>query len=144
MEHGNYLPHLSVVKPKLDSKHVTAPGWWTFALRSACQRTRRLPKNLASVIRIKGDVAKIYNGEVVEREYAFLQCFLWQDLDFAAEPTMHQVVVNNISAKPAGCIATLSLYKSLDLHKQQYPERQLKESSYLGFRYDAGFSALYR
>ena len=65
--------------------------------------------------------------------YAFLQCFLWKDLDFAAEPTMHQVVVNNISAKPAGCIATLSLYKSLDLHKQQYPETarwQLKENSY--------------
>ena len=75
----------------------------------------------------------MYNGEVVEREYAFLQCLLWQDLDFAAEPTMHQVVVNNISAKPAGCIATLSLYKSLDLHKQQYPETarwQLKENSY--------------
>ena len=42
-------------------------------------------------------------------------------------------MVNNIGVKPAGCIATIALYKSADLYAHQYPVtcKQLKDNSYV-------------
>ena len=48
----------------------------------------------------KGDVAKMYNSVALEKEDAYIQCFLWRDLDLAAEPSVYQVTVNNIGVKP--------------------------------------------
>ena len=85
--------------------------------------------NLASVIlrfrngavAAKGNVKKMYNSVLLETEDCFVQCFVWRDRDVSAEPLTYQVIVNNIGVKPAGCIATLALYKSADLHKKEYP-----------------------
>ena len=120
----NYLPHITIVKPKLDSTPVRIwfDGSWPQgggpSLKAVLAKgPDGFLNNLASVIicfrdgviGIKGDVKKVDNGGLLEREYAFLQYFLWRDWYFAAEPTTYQVFVTNIGLKPAGCIATLSL-----------------------------------
>ena len=67
------------------------------------------------------------------RFVCFIQCFLWRGLDESREPQTFQVVVNNIGVKPAGCIATLALYKSADLFSEKYPVTsiQIKDKSYV-------------
>ena len=75
----------------------------------------------------------MYNSVGLEKENAFLQCFLWRNLDLKVEPVTFQVTVNNIGVKPAGCIATLALYGSADAFREKYWEtsRQLKNNSYV-------------
>ena len=129
--HVNYLPHLAVVNPKSDSTPVricfdaSRPQGGGPSLNAVLAKGPDcFLNNLASVIirfrdgviGIKGDVAKMYNSVLLEREDAFLQCFLWRDLDLSAEPTTYQVVVNNIGVKPAGCI--VRTYMSKNIQKQ--------------------------
>ena len=82
---------------------------------------------------VKGDVRKMYNCVGLEKEDCFVQCFLWRGLDTTVDPITYQVVVNNIGVKPAGCIASLALYKSADRFKEQYEitSVQMKNNSYV-------------
>ena len=54
-------------------------------------------------------------------------------MDVSKEPQTYQVIANNIGVKPAGCIATLALYKSADMHKDSFPVMsiQLRDNSYV-------------
>ena len=81
----------------------------------------------------KGDVKKMYNCIRLSKEDAFMQCFVWRDLDPRSEPETYQVTVNNIGVKPAGAIATLALQKSADIFSEVFPETsiQLKKKSYV-------------
>ena len=81
----------------------------------------------------KGDVKKMYNCIRLSKEDAFMQCFVWRDLDLGSEPETYQVTVNNIGVKPAGAIATLALQKSADIFSEVFPETsiQLKKKSYV-------------
>ena len=101
----------------------------------------RYINNLAGVIlrfrngaeAVKGDIKKMYNAVVLEEADWYVQCFLWRDLDPTAIPKTYQVLVNNIGVKPAGCIASLALYKSADYHSVEFPvtSKQLKDNSYV-------------
>ena len=80
----------------------------------------------------KGDVRKFYNAVLLEKEDCYIQCFLWRGMDGNKPPDTFQVIVNNIGVKPAGAIATNSMYKSAYYFKDRFPEnvRQLKNQSY--------------
>ena len=125
----NYLPHLAVKNPKSQTTPVRIvydasrpQGGGPSLNKVLAKGSDRFLNNLAEVIlrfrngvvAVKGDVTKMYNCISLEREDSFLQCFLWRDLDVKADPRTYQVTVNNIGVKPAGCIATLALYKSSD------------------------------
>ena len=146
--HINYLPHLAVTNPKssytpvricFDASRAQGGGPSLNALLA--KGPDCFLNNLAAVITrfrsgpvaAKGDVSKMYNSVSLEKEDAFLQCFLWRNLDLETEPVTYQVVVNNIGVKPAGCIATLALYGSADIYKEKYTEtsRQLMGNSYV-------------
>ena len=53
-------------------------------------------------------------------------------MDANKPPDIFQVIVNNIGVKPAGAIATTSMYKSAYYFKDRFPEnvKQLKNQSY--------------
>ena len=53
-------------------------------------------------------------------------------MDAHKPPDIFQVIVNNIGVKPAGAIATTSMYKSAYYFKDRFPEnvKQLKNQSY--------------
>ena len=68
----------------------------------------------------KGDVSKMYNCVRLVEEDAFMQCFLWRNLDPNQSPQTYQVTVNNIGVKPAGAIATMALHKSSDICSNQF------------------------
>ena len=80
----------------------------------------------------KGDVRKFYNAVLLEKEDCYIQYFLWRGMDANKPPDTFQVIVNNIGVKPAGAIATTSMYKSAYYFKDRFPEnvRQLKNQSY--------------
>ena len=88
----------------------------------------------------KGDVRKMYNCVKLVKADAFIQCFLWRDMDPKQEPKTFQVTVNNIGVKPAGAIATLALHKSAEVFKAEFPDtaRQLQARSYVD---DLGIAA---
>ena len=146
--HINYLPHLAVRNPKSDSTPVRivfdasrAQGGGPSLNAVLAKGPDRYLNNLADVIirfrngavAVKGDVKKMYNSVGLEREDSFLQCFLWRNLDPSKDPETFQVVVNNIGVKPAGCIATLALYKSSEKFQEEFPVTavQLKSNSYV-------------
>ena len=81
----------------------------------------------------KGDVKKMYNAVLLEREDYFVQCFQWRGMDDNKQPETLQVIVNNICVKPAGLIAMTALYKSADVFEQRFPKtvEQLKNQSYV-------------
>ena len=80
----------------------------------------------------KGDVGKFYNAILLEKEACYIQCFLWRGMDANKPPDTFQVIVNNIGVKPAGAIATTSMYKRAYHFKDRLPEnvKQLKNQSY--------------
>ena len=82
----------------------------------------------------------MYNCVRLAEEDAWIQCFLWRDLDLSKVPETYQVTVNNIGVKLAGAIATLSLRKSEDMFVHMYPDtvQQLKNDSYVN---DLGLTA---
>ena len=43
-------------------------------------------------------------------------------MDRNREPVTYQVIAYNIGVKPAGCIATVALYKSSDMFKDQWQD----------------------
>ena len=92
------------------------------------------------VVAAKSDVKKMYNCIQLAPEDAYMQCFLWRNLDPKAEPSTYQVVVNNIGVKPAGAIATVALQKSCDVFSSTFPvtSLQIKNKSYVD---DLGLSA---
>ena len=92
----NFLPNLAVVNPKSESTPVricfdaSRPQGGGPSLNAILAKGPDcFLNNLASVIirfrngvvGIKGDVSKMYNSVMLERKDAFLQCFLWRDLD---------------------------------------------------------------
>ena len=144
----NYLPHLAVKNPRSESTPVRivfdasrSQGGGPSLNAVLAKGPDRYINNLAGVIirfrdgvfAVKGDVRKMHNCVALEEEDCFLQCFLWRNLDTKQDPTTYQVVVNNIGVKPAGCIASLSLYKSADRFKERFPTtaHQLKRNSYV-------------
>ena len=146
--HINYLPHLAVVNPKSESTPVricfdaSRPQGGGPSLNGILAKgPDRYLNNLATVIirfrdgieAAKGDVKKMYNSVQLAPEDSFVQCFLWRDLDTTKEPVTYQVTVNCIGVKPAGCIATLCLYKSADLFATEFKvtSHQLKNNSYV-------------
>ena len=146
--HINYLPHLAVVNPRSESTPVRIVFDASRAQGGGPSLNGVLAKgpdgylnNLAGVIirfrngiyAVKGDVRKMYNCVGLVKEDCFVQCFLWRNLDANQDPSTYQVVVNNIGVKPAGCVATLCLYKSSDSFSDQYPvtSTQLKRNSYV-------------
>ena len=146
--HVNFLPHLAVSNPRSASTPVRicfdasrSQGGGPGFNKVLAKGPDRFLNNLAGVIlrfrngveAAKGDVSKMYNAVGLAPEDCFIQCFLWRDLDVSADPLVYQVVVNNIGVKPAGCIATLALYKSADHFQEKYPatRRQLKDNSYV-------------
>ena len=54
----------------------------------------------------------MYNCIKLEKEDAFVQCFLWRNLNTSQEPQIYQVIVNNIGIESAGAIATIALQNS--------------------------------
>ena len=154
--HVNYLPHLAALNPRSKTTPVRicfdasrAQGGGPSLNQILAKGPDRFLNNLAGVIvafrngreAAKGDVKKMYNCVLLEKEDAFMQCFLWRDLDTAREPQTHQVAVNNIGVKPAGAIAAVALHKSTEAHRQDFPEtaEQIKESSYVD---DLGLTAV--
>ena len=75
----------------------------------------------------------MYNSVRLTEEDAYVQCFLWRDLDATKEASTHQVLVNNIGVKPAGAIATLALQNSAEVFSNKYPltTDQLIKKSYV-------------
>ena len=153
--HVNFLPHLAALNPRSESTPVricfdaSRPQGGGPSLNQVLAKgPDRYLNNLAGVIinfregrvAAKGDVAKMYNCIQLTKEDAFLQCFLWRNLDTALEPKIYQVVVNNIGVKPAGAIAALALQKSSDMHAKDFPitSEQLKRKSYVD---DLGITA---
>ena len=61
-----------------------------------------------------------------------MQCLMWRNLDVEQQLQTYHVLVN-IGVKPAGAIATLSLYKSADLFQHPFPttSQQIKDKSYI-------------
>ena len=144
----NYLPHLAAINPRSDSTPVrivfdaSRPQGGGPSLNELLAKgPDRFLNNLAGVIinfrngrvAVKGDVRKMYNCIKLVPEDAFVQCFLWRDLDQSKTAETYQVVVNNIGVKPAGAIATLALQKSSDMHRDKFPITavQLKKKSYV-------------
>ena len=144
----NYIPHLAVSNPRSASTPVRicfdasrSQGGGPSLNKVLAKGPDSYLNNLAGVIlrfrngvhAAKGDVRKMYNSVALEIEDCFVQCFLWRNLDAGSDPLTYQVVVNNIGVKPAGCIASLALYKSADRFEDQYPvtTKQLKDNSYV-------------
>jgi len=113
----NYLPHLAVTNAKSESTPVRICFDASRAQGGGPSLNALLAKgpdcflnNLAAVIirfrsgpvAAKGDVSKMYNSVGLEKEDAFLQCFLWRNLDLKVEPVTFQVTDNNIGVKPTG------------------------------------------
>ena len=130
--HINYLPHLAALNPRsvstpvrivFDASRVQGGG------PSFSQILAKGPdwflNNLAGVIlnfrngceAAKGDIQKMYNSVHLTREDAFVQCFMWQNLDPTGPPDTYQTTVNNIGVKLAVVIATLALQNSANLLK---------------------------
>ena len=124
--HVNYLPHLAALNPRSQSIPVRicfdasrSQGGAPSLNNILAKGPDRFLNNLAGVIigfrngRVasKGDVKKMYNCVRLVKEDAFMQCFLWRNLDVEQQPQTYQVLVNNIGVKPAGAIATLSLLR---------------------------------
>ena len=137
--HVNYLPHLAVINPCSQSTPVRicfdasrAQGGGPSLNQILAKGPDRYLNNLAGVIinfrngreAAKGDVKKMYNCVRLVKEDAFVQCFMWRDLDPLKVPDTYQVLVNNISVKPTGTIAALSLQKSADIYESQFPSSQ--------------------
>ena len=146
--HVNYLPHLAALNPKSKSTPVRicfdasrSQGGGPSLNQILAKGPDRFLNNLAGVIAnfrngrvaAKGDVKKMYNCIRLSKEDAFMQCFVWRDLDPRSEPETYQVTVNNIGVKPAGAIATLALQKSADIFSEVFPETstKLKKKSYV-------------
>ena len=151
----NYLPHLAALNPRSESTPVRicfdasrAQGGGPSLNQILAKGPDRFINNLAGVIinfrngrvAAKGDVKKMYNAVRLIPEDAFMQCFVWRNLDSSLQPRTYQVIVNNIGVKPAGAIATLALRKSTEVFDTQYPvtARQLREKSYVD---DLGLTA---
>ena len=151
----NYLPHLAAINPKSLSTPVRicfdasrAQGGGPGLNQILAKGPDRFINNLAGVIvnfrngrvAAKGDVKKMYNCVRLAKEDAFMQCFLWRNLDVNQKPKTYQVLVNNIGVKPAGAIAALALQKSADIHVEEFADtsRQLKGKSYVD---DLGLTA---
>ena len=122
--HVNYLPHLAAINPRSASTPVRIcfdasrlQGGGPSLNDILAKGPDRFLNNLAGVIlnfrngrvAVKGDVRKMYNCIRLVEEDAYVQCFLWRDLDPAKKADTYQVVVNNIGVKPAGAIAMLCL-----------------------------------
>jgi len=75
----------------------------------------------------------MYNCIHLEVDDAYVQCFLWRNLDTSKDPVVYQVTANNIGIKPAGAISSLALQNSSDMHSDIYPvtSKQIKEKSYV-------------
>ena len=146
--HVNYLPHLAVSNPRSLSTPVRIcfdasrpQGGGPSLNQILAKGPDRYLNNLAGVIicfrhgrvACKGDVKKMYNGVRLEEEDCYCQCFLWREMDESREPETYQVIVNNIGVKPAGAIATSALYKSAEIHEEEFPvtARQIKQQSYV-------------
>ena len=153
--HVNYLPHLAALNPRSQLTPVRicfdasrAQGGGPGLNQILAKGLDRFINNLAGVlinfrngrVAAKGDVRKMYNSIKLVQEDAFMQCFLWRDLNLEQEPKTYQVQVNNIGVKPAGAIASLALQKSADVYALDFPEtsRQLKSKSYVD---DLGLTA---
>ena len=153
--HINYLPHLAALNPKSSSTPVRivfdasrSQGGGPSLNAILAKGPDRYLNNLAGVIlnfrngreAAKGDVSKMYNCVRLVEEDAWVQCFLWRDLDLSKSPETYQVTVNNIGIKPAGAIATLALRKSAEKYSQMFPitVSQLKDKSYVD---DLGMTA---
>ena len=153
--HVNYLPHLAAINPKSLSTPVricfdasSAQGGGPGLNQILAKGPDRFINNLAGVIvnfrngrvAAKGDVKKMYNCVWLAKEDAFMQCFLWRNLDVNQKPKTYQVLVNNIGVKPAGAIAALALQKSADIHVEEFADTscQLKGKSYVD---DLGLTA---
>ena len=151
----NYIPHLAALNPKSLSTPVRIVFDISKSQGGGPSLNALLAKgpdpylnNLAGVIlsfrngreAAKGDVSKMYNCVRLAEEDAWIQCFLWRDLDLSKVPETYQVTVNNIGVKLAGAIATLSLRKSEDMFVHMYPDtvQQLKNDSYVN---DLGLTA---
>ena len=109
--HINYLPHLAAINPRSASTPVRivfdasrAQGGGPSLNQILAKGPDRFLNNLAGVIinfrngreAAKGDVRKMYNSVHLKREDAFLQCFMWRNLDPTRPPDTYQVTVNNI------------------------------------------------
>ena len=153
--HINYLPHLAALNPKSTSTPVricfdaSRPQGGGPSLNQVLAKgPDRFLNNLAGVIlgfrngkvAAKGDVSKMYNCIKLEDSDAYLQCFLWRNLDTLKEPLTYQVTANNIGVKPAGAIATLALHQSAEKFREEYPVTadQIKNKSYVD---DLGITA---
>ena len=144
----NYLPHLAAINPRSLSTPVRIcfdasrpQGGGPSLNQILAKGPDKFLNNLAGVIlnfrngrvAAKGDIRKMYNCVKLVDADAFLQCFLWRDMDPKQEPKTFQVTVNNIGVKPAGAIATLALHKSAEIFKPRFPDaaRQVQERSYV-------------
>ena len=153
--HVNYLPHLAAINPKSASTPVRicfdasrAQGGGPGLNQILAKGPDKYLNNLAGVlinfrsgrVAAKGDVAKMYNCVRLSEDDAFMQCFLWRNLDMHQNPKTYQVLVNNIGVKPAGAIASLALQNSADIYSKEFPitSEQLKKKSYVD---DLGLTA---
>ena len=151
----NYLPHLAAINPRSQSTPVRicfdasrSQGGAPALNQILAKGPDRFLNNLAGVIvnfrngrvAAKGDVRKMYNCVKLVKEDAYMQCFLWRNLDSNQVPQTYQVTVNNIGVKPAGAIATMALHKSSDMYADQFSEtsKQIKGKSYVD---DLGLTA---
>ena len=107
----NYLHHLAAINPRSQSTPVRicfdtsrSQGGAPALNHILVKGPDRFLNNLAGVIvnfrngrvAAKGDVRKMYNCVKLVREDAFMQCFLWRNLDPKQLPQTYQVTVNNI------------------------------------------------
>ena len=153
--HVNYIPHLAALNPRSKTTPVRIcfdasrqQGGGPSLNQVLAKGPDRFLNNLAGVlvnfrngrVAAKGDVAKMYNCVKLSPRDAYLQCFLWRNLDVSQEPQTYQVVVNNIGVKPAGAIATLALQKSTQRFEDKFPVTavQLRDRSYVD---DLGITA---
>ena len=138
--HVNYIPHLAAINPRSQSTPVRIcfdasrqQGGGPSLNQVLAKGPDRYLNNLAGVIvnfrngreAAKGDVRKMYNCVKLDRDDAFLQCFLWRNLDSSQQPQTFQVLVNNIGA--------LCLQKSADVFEETFPvtATQIKRKSYV-------------
>ena len=151
----NYLPHLAALNPNSESTPLRicfdasrSQGGAPSLNQILAKGPDKFLNNLAGVIvnfrngryAAKGDVRKMYNCIYLTEDDAYMQCFMWRDLDLSRDGETYQVVVNNIGVKPAGAIATVALRKSVEEFETIYPVTavQLKNRSYVD---DLGLSA---
>ena len=115
----NYLPHLAAINPRSESTPVRicfdasrSQGGGPGLNQILAKGPDKFLNNLAGVITnfrngrvaAKGDIRKMYNCVRLKKEDAFMQCFVWRNLDPEKEPDTYQVTMNNIGVKPAGVV----------------------------------------